>query len=255
MALVAELRVDKERVFVLLDLPVDLLLCHGLHPAPDRTGCVIAEFHADLFCKGHIVKQNVAHAAHPAQNATLHAPHLLIRHGGAGKVANKLHKGGIMALCGKELAFEAVPHDHVRVVLRAVDALIDGQIQFAEVQTNAAVRLHHGQRERQAVILQRPQEPDALTVCQKDDEHTVAVRLVEIAHFLLDIRPVERGAGEINVRDGREGRGQLARKRLLPGDDPRKNRLIAAGHQAKQTDLRFPHVFPSCYRYHSFISA
>ncbi len=127
-----------------------------------------------------------------------------------------------MALCGKELAFEAVPHNHVRVVLRAVDALIDGQIQFAEVQTDAAVRLHHGQRERQAVILQRPQEPDALTVCQKDDEHTVAVRLVEIAHFLLDIRPVEGGAGEINVCNGREGRGQLARKRLLPGDDPRK---------------------------------
>ena len=205
MALVAELRVDKERVFVLLDLPVDLLLCHGLHPAPDRTGCVIAEFHADLFCKGHIVKQNVAHAAHPAQDAALHAPHLLIRHGSAGKISNELYKGGIMALCGKELAFEAVPHNHVCVVLCTVDALIDGQIQFTEVQINTTVRLHHSQCKRQAVILQRPQEPNTLAICQKDDEHTVAIRLVEIAHFLFDICPVERSAGKINVCNGFEG--------------------------------------------------
>ena len=136
-----------------------------------------------------------------------------------------------MPVAGKELAFESHARNGAGVILRTVYALINGQHQFVPVVADSLVGLHHSKAERQMVFLQCAHKPRALRIGQKDDEHTVEVTAVHVAHLGLNLRAVHSCTGEIDLRDVCEVIDDLPCIRLLTSSDAREERFIAVRHQ------------------------
>ena len=74
-----------------------------------------------------------------------------------------------MPLAREKLAGKAAADDHIRVVLRAVDALVHREIQLKELVLDRGIRLNDRQRDGQAVVLQRVLQKDRVAVGQQYD--------------------------------------------------------------------------------------
>lgn len=168
MGFVAQPLVHGVNAPVLLDLRVDRLRADRLHSGRDGADRIMAYLWADDPGKGELVGQDIAHAAHSRKGGGAHALERCSRIACLCKILNKFDEASLVTVAGKELAGNAAFVDDVGIVLCAVNALVDGQIQFHPVVPNLLIRLDDGQGQRQAVVFQCAGEVGALGIGQQD---------------------------------------------------------------------------------------
>ncbi|MPM98220.1 hypothetical protein SDC9_145404 [bioreactor metagenome] len=169
MALITELGIHDKRRMILFNLRVDLLFCDFLHAGVDGANGVVTDFHTDILIIGHVVDQDIAHAAHAAEHADLHLPQRAVGLRRAGKILHKAHEARVMPLPCEKLTGEAAADDHIRVVLRAVDPLVDGQIELQIFILHGGIRLYNGERDGKAIVLERMLQIDRVAIGEQND--------------------------------------------------------------------------------------
>ena len=172
----------------LVDLPLGNLFDAPRHGA-DR---IIDEFRPKFSVDRHVVRHHVAHAGKLADDADAHAPHLAHGLRRRAEIRNKRVELAIEPAARIVSAGNPRAQKRVCVVLRAVDTLVDRQLQLLKIVADRFVRLNQRERERQAVFLHRADEVLSLRIAAQQNQDAVESFAVILRREPLDIRTVER---------------------------------------------------------------
>ena len=173
--------------------PRDLLFVRFGAQPPHRADGIVHKFRPQHAVNRHVVRHHVAHAGQAADHADAHAPHGLHR-------ARRRAEVPVFAAAREEDAGYARAQKAVGVVLRAVDALVDGELQFFKVVAHGFVGLHQRQRQRERIALHGVYQVLPLRIGEQQNQDAVQPLRVEPGHDGLDVGAAQRHAGKDALR-------------------------------------------------------
>ena len=203
---------------------------------PDR---VIDQLRPQEAVDRHIVGNDVSHAGQLADHADAHPLHVAHGHGRAAKIRDEPHKRAVAAVPGVIDAVDAHARHDVRLILTAMDALIDRIVPLDKVRPDGLLRLDEGKGQRQVVLLQRTHQIRPLRIGQQQDQNSIQLLMIILRHERLDLRPVHGCVRENELRRVPQAVQNLVYIRRLRPVDARKQRQIVLQHQSQNAEFRF----------------
>ena len=207
--------------------------------AADGADGIIDQLRPQAAVDRHIVGNHIAHAGQLTDHADAHALHGAHGHGRAAKVRDKLCKRAVAAVPGVIDAIDAHARHDVRLILTAVDALIDRIIPLNKVRTDGLLRLDEGKGQRKMVFLQRTHQIRPLRIGQQQNQNSVQPFMIILRCKRLDLRPVHGRVREDELRRVPQPVQNLVYIRRLRPVDAGKQRQIVLQHQSQNAKFRF----------------
>ena len=236
---VLQARVDLEARVLVGHQRAHVVVADGLRRAVQRSRRERVDLGPERAQQRVDVDADVAHAVHRvAEDGHLQRAPARDRGGRPRPVADRLDERVGVPVVGDDVE-RAPGADHgVGRVLRAVDALVVGQVGHVPLGGDPGDGLDVGQADRQLGVRERARHAHARPVGEHDDEQPVEPLPLEVRDDAIDVVAVAGGRADLDVGDAGQGLAELARVRGLALGDARQHLVVERLHDAQQPDAR-----------------
>ena len=231
-------RIDVEARAVVRDARTHGIVADGGDPPLDLADRLVDHLWTESTEQHHLVGDDVPHAGQRADGTDPHAVRVGRRRARGREVCEERREGTIAAAPGEERGSHTAAQESVDDILRAVDALIDGEAPLVDIRADGLVGLDEGEGERKGRVERRPQHVLTRRVRQHQDQDAVDAVDMESRHDVLDRRAVDRGPGEDEVCDSDVFGQESPHELLLLLLDAGEQRLVRVQQQSQHADAR-----------------